>query len=318
MLTYNHEKYIAQALDSVLMQKVDFKYEIVVGEDCSTDRTRTILLEYKEKYPHIFKLILHEKNVGAAKNIQAVDRACRGEYIAVLEGDDYWTDPHKLQIQVDEMRKYPDCHMSFHPALEVWEDKRRKNQITGRQAEGNRVFTTREIIKGGGSFCPTASLIFKRDVFDNLPQWFYEAPIGDYFAQIFGSLHGGALYIARPMSVYRRNAPGSWSVTNTHMARQEQYLKDLLVSFDNLECYLDNEFHDDINLKRSKVYLKLAVLYLQQNKFKACHEAITQSHRLANNKSLKLRTCYYLRKFPRFLQGIWKLNFFIKKHTRII
>ncbi len=317
MITYNHEKYIAQALDSVLMQKVDFKYEIVVGEDCSTDRTRTILLEYKEKYPHIFTLILHEKNVGAAKNVQAVDQACRGEYIAVLEGDDYWTDPNKLQTQVDEMRKYPDCHMSFHPALETWEDKSGESEIARRQAKGNRVFTTHEIIRGGGGLCPTASLVLKKDVLENLPQWFYEAPAGDYFTQIFGSLHGGALYIDRPMSAYRRNVPGSWSLVNTDVTRHEQFLKDLLASFDNLERYLSKEFYDDINMRRSKVYLKLAIMYLQQNKFKECDDAITQSHRLANDKSLKLSTCYYLRKFPRFLQGIWKLKSFIKRYTRI-
>ena len=318
MITYNHEKYIAQALDSVLMQKVDFKYEIVVGEDCSTDGTRMILLEYKEKYPHIFNLILHEKNVGAAKNIQAVDRACRGEYIAALEGDDYWTDPHKLQTQVDEMRKYPDCHMSFHPAFEIWEDKSRKNEITGRQAKGNRVFTTREIIKGGGVFCPTASLVFKRDVLDNLPQWFYEAPAGDFFTQIFGSLHGGALYIDRPMSIYRRNTPGSWSMSKINAANSlEKFRKNTLTSFDNLDHYLNNEFHDIINIRRSKEYFKLAILYLQQNKFKECNDAITQSYRLANDKSLKLSTCYYFRRFPRFLQGIWKLKSFIKRYTRI-
>lgn len=318
MITYNHEKYIAQALDSALMQKVDFKYEIVVGEDCSTDRTRVILLEYKEKYPDIFTLILHEKNVGAAKNVQAVDQACRGEYVAVLEGDDYWTDPHKLQIQVDEMRKYPDCHMSFHPALEIWEDKSRDNEIARRPAIENRVFTSHEIIKGGGGLCPTASLILKRDVLENLPQWFYEAPAGDYLTQIFGSLHGGALYIDKPMSVYRRNAPGSWSSANTHMARQEQFLKSILVSYDNLERFLGNEFHDDINMIKSKDYLKLAIIYLKQNRFKECREAIIKSRRLSNEKSLKLSTCYYFRKFPRLLQGIWILYSFIKRNTRIV
>lgn len=317
MITYNHEKYIAQALDSVLMQKVDFKYEIVVGEDCSTDRTRAILLEYQEKYPHIFNLILHEKNVGAAKNVQAVDQACRGEYIAALEGDDYWTDPYKLQTQVDEMRKYPDCHMSFHPALEIWEDKSRESEIAHRPAKGNRVFTPHEIIRGGGGLCPTASLVFKRDVLENLPQWFYEAPAGDYFTQIFGSLHGGALYIDRPMSAYRRNVPGSWSAANTDMDRHEQFLKSTLVSYDNLERFLGNEFHDDINLRRSKAYLKLAVMYLKQNRFKECKEVITQSWHLSNEKSLKLSTCYYFRKVPRLLQGVWIFYSFIKKNTRI-
>jgi glycosyltransferase involved in cell wall biosynthesis len=317
MITYNHEKYIVQAINSVLMQKVDFTYEIVVGEDCSTDGTRAILLEYKEKYPQIFNLILHEKNVGIARNVQAVDKACRGEYIAVLEGDDYWSDPHKLQIQVDEMRKYPDCHMSFHPAIEIWEDKSRKDERTRRQAEGNRIFTTHEIIKGGGGFCPTASLVLKRDVLDMLPQWFYESPSGDFFTQILGSLHGGALYIDRPMSVYRRNAPGSWSVENKNTARQAQFLTSLLTAFDHLDRFLENKYHDEINVRRSNVYLKLAIAYLRQNKFKEFDHAVTQSKRLRKEKSLKIRIFFYLRKFPRFLKGMWFLQSSIKRAMRI-
>ena len=101
MITYNHEKYIAQAIDSVIMQKTNFDYEIVIGEDCSTDRTREIVLEYKTKHPDKIKLLLQEKNVGMMQNFIDTLKACSGKYIALLEGDDYWTDPNKLQKQVD-------------------------------------------------------------------------------------------------------------------------------------------------------------------------------------------------------------------------
>lgn len=97
MMTYNHENYIAQALDSILMQKINFGYEIIVGEDCSTDRTREIILSYAQRKPDLFKLILHDHNVGAKANQNAVLNACKGKYIAPCEGDDYWTDPYKLQ-----------------------------------------------------------------------------------------------------------------------------------------------------------------------------------------------------------------------------
>lgn len=101
MMTYNHEAYIAKALDSILMQKVNFTYEIVVGEDCSTDNTRTILINYANKHPEKFNLLLHEQNIGAVNNQNAVFKNCKGKYIAMLEGDDYWIDPYKLQKQVD-------------------------------------------------------------------------------------------------------------------------------------------------------------------------------------------------------------------------
>ncbi len=106
LLTYNHEDYIRQCLDGILMQKVDFRYEVVVGDDCSTDKTREILKEYSDLYPDIFKLILREKNIGVTSNLYDVLLHCKGRYIAGLEGDDYWLDENKLQIQVDFLEKH--------------------------------------------------------------------------------------------------------------------------------------------------------------------------------------------------------------------
>lgn len=105
VLTYNHEKYIRQALDSILMQKVDFKYEILVGDDCSTDGTSSILLEYQNKYPDIFCIRLRQKNIGATKNLYELLASAQGKYIAYLEGDDYWSISNKLQQQVKFLEK---------------------------------------------------------------------------------------------------------------------------------------------------------------------------------------------------------------------
>jgi len=101
MTTYNHAKYIRQALNSILMQKIDYKYEIIIGDDCSTDETQEILREYQKKYTGIIFPILRENNVGAAENIYDVFLNCKGNYIAVLEGDDFWTDQNKLRSQID-------------------------------------------------------------------------------------------------------------------------------------------------------------------------------------------------------------------------
>lgn len=101
VLTYNHEQYIRKALDSILMQEINFKYEIVLGDDCSTDETRTILRAYEKDYPGIFKIIYREKNIGTTKNLYDVFMHCEGKYIAQLEGDDFWIDSYKLQNQVE-------------------------------------------------------------------------------------------------------------------------------------------------------------------------------------------------------------------------
>lgn len=108
ILTYNHEKYIAEAIESVLKQKVNFKYEIVIAEDCSTDNTRKIVIEYQKKYPDIIRLILQPHNMGIQKNSNILRRACRGIYRANLEGDDYWAVEDKLQTQVDFLENNPD------------------------------------------------------------------------------------------------------------------------------------------------------------------------------------------------------------------
>ena len=98
---YNHENYIAQCLDSVLMQKGAFDLEVILGDDCSTDRTRQIMQEYTEKHPAIFILMPPTANMGITKNIKRCLDACSGDYIAFCEGDDYWTDSHKLQKQME-------------------------------------------------------------------------------------------------------------------------------------------------------------------------------------------------------------------------
>lgn len=109
LITYNHEKYIRKALDSVLMQETSFPFEIVVGEDCSTDNTKNIVKEYVKKYPEKIRLIDRKKNTGRPTlNVYETTMACKGEYLAYLEGDDYWTDPQKLQKQVDFLEIHPE------------------------------------------------------------------------------------------------------------------------------------------------------------------------------------------------------------------
>src|SRR6478752_3440632 len=109
--TYNHEAYIAQAVESVLEQRTNFGVEVLIGEDCSTDRTRQIICELAARHPDKIRLRLAEKNQGAGRNFADLFEHCRGEYVVILEGDDYWTSPNKLQIQVDTLDARPDWAM---------------------------------------------------------------------------------------------------------------------------------------------------------------------------------------------------------------
>ena len=103
MTTYNHEHYIAEAIESVITQRVNFALEIVIGEDCSTDNTLAICRDYQARYPEIIRIVARENNIGMHANYRRTIEACSGKYIAMLDGDDYFTDPDKLQMQVDAL-----------------------------------------------------------------------------------------------------------------------------------------------------------------------------------------------------------------------
>ncbi|MDF1549683.1 MAG: glycosyltransferase, partial [Bacteroidales bacterium] len=114
MITYNHEKYIGQAIEGVLMQKTNFDIELLIGEDFSNDNTRNICMGYKNKYPDKIKLLLREKNIGMMRNFIQTLNTCKGKYIALCDGDDYWTDPLKLQKQVDFLEANPEYALCYH------------------------------------------------------------------------------------------------------------------------------------------------------------------------------------------------------------
>lgn len=122
IVTYKHENYIRKALDSVFMQKTNFEFEVIVGEDASPDSTREILLEYKEKYGDKLVLVLHDVNQGTSANSMSVHTRARGKYIAILEGDDFWTDEYKLQKQYDILENNPRYSAVCHDFMSVLPD----------------------------------------------------------------------------------------------------------------------------------------------------------------------------------------------------
>lgn len=124
---YNQEDYVSECIESILAQKTDFRYEILVGDDCSDDSTPEILKKYAEKYPDIIKLYLNEKNLGATANVYGLFRKAKGEYIAYLEGDDYWCCENKLQIQYEYMKANPELVACYHRVRLVDRDGRKKN-----------------------------------------------------------------------------------------------------------------------------------------------------------------------------------------------
>jgi len=155
VITFNHEKFIKECLDSILSQKVNFAYQIVVGEDCSIDRTRAIMRDYQKKYPDKIKLFLSKKNLGAVENFIRTLNHCHGKYIALCEGDDYWADSYKLQKQVDFLESNPDYVVCYQDAEIINEDGIVINSKYGPKKDFNR----EELIKS--PMIPVHSLCFR-------------------------------------------------------------------------------------------------------------------------------------------------------------
>lgn len=257
MITYNHKKFIAQAIDSVLMQEVDFEYEIVIGEDCSTDNTRNIVIDFQKKYPQKIRLLLPEKNLGMHNNLITTLKACKGKYVAVLEGDDYWSSPHKLQKQADFLDKYPECSICFHNATELYEDKSQKiHSFTSDYPQ--QILDIEDLL--AQNFAYTCTAMFRRILFTHykFPDWYSQGlvPVGDYPLWIFNAEHGKIGYLFDVMGVYRIQNEGIWSSKN-----KVKQLQDEIIVNEYINKYLNLKYQDIIKNKISLFHSEIAKEY---------------------------------------------------------
>lgn len=217
---YNHEAYIRDALESFLAQKTDFPFEIIVNDDASPDGTAAIIKEYAARYPQI-TAFCQSKNL-YSQNINIEDTvmlpASHGKYIAFCEGDDYWSDPEKLQRQVDFMEAHPEYSACTHDTVIHCCDGSEPDKLYSRvhcPESGDRDIQFTDIIKGMAHAYHTSSLLFRRVYAFGLPDYFYcgaKYGFADYPRALFLSLNGRIRFIDRPMSVYRMlSNPTSWS-----------------------------------------------------------------------------------------------------------
>lgn len=249
-ITYNHAKYIRKTIEGFLIQKTSFKYEILIGEDCSTDETRGIIEEYVERFPETIFLITSDHNVGARKNLRRLHEASKGKYIAICEGDDYWVDPGKLQKQIDFMEQNPECSLCFHSAKIVNET----GELTGncvRPNNKNHEYGVKDIVEGGGQFFPTASMVYPKIHMNNPPQWYLTASVGDFPLALILGAKGSVCYIDSAMSHYRVNSVSSWTKsTLTSMDKVQKTISALngtLEILDNFNNYTNDKYIECIN-----------------------------------------------------------------------
>ncbi|MEP6740884.1 MAG: glycosyltransferase [bacterium] len=232
VITYNQQRYISEAINSILMQQVKFDYEIVVGDDASTDQTQAILLDFQTRYPDKIRLLLRDKSeaehdrarglpgkTNHAKTLQA----CRGDYVALLDGDDYWTSPFKLQKQVELLDRRPDCAMSCHPVVIIRDGYDNEPELV-LGATQNETFTLEEFL-AGKCFVAAVSVVFRRGLFEDLPPWFYNLVIGDWSLNVLNLEHGNIAVINEVLAAYRKHSGGMWTGAEGSEKENLEYIK---------------------------------------------------------------------------------------------
>ncbi|HEX9014349.1 MAG TPA: glycosyltransferase [Anaerolineaceae bacterium] len=208
MMAFNHGPYIAQAVESVLMQRTGFKLEILVGEDCSTDSTRDILTGLAQQYPGGLNLQLNAENLGMHQNFDRLLGQCRGEYVAVLEGDDYWTSPQKLQKQAAFLDGHPDFSACFHN-VQVVEGQSSTRPDLYCPDDQPAVTGFADLLNR--NTIPTCSIVFRRAAVPSMPAWTKSLPMLDWALLALLARQGKIGYLPEVMGAYRIHAGGVWS-----------------------------------------------------------------------------------------------------------
>ncbi len=217
-LVYNHEPFLRQCLDGFVMQRTNFPFHAIVHDDASTDNSAAIIREYAEKYPDIIKPIYQTENQYSKRDgtiRRLMNAACTGKYIAICEGDDYWTDPLKLQKQVDFMENHPDYSMCFHSVKKIWNTPDYSGEIftdvEDRDYTGIENFidcksTTNSVLYRAS--------VYESELYNEYCEELAKYPFSDTILWLYIAAHGKLRGMSDRMSVYNRHPQGisySWS-----------------------------------------------------------------------------------------------------------
>ena len=231
MITYGHEKFIRQAVEGVLMQKCNFNVELIIANDASPDKTSDIVYDIIKTNPNAnrIKYINRDKNIGGQNNFKDAFEQCKGKYIAHCEGDDYWTDPCKLQKQIDFLETNPDYVLTFHKIKILQPNGILVDDFITKIPEN---YQTIEALAQYGNYIHTPSIVYK-NIINELPFEMMISPIGDYFLYMIIAQHGKLKYFEESMAVYRFGVGIHSTQGHIKMAKSNFKLFTLLLSYFN-------------------------------------------------------------------------------------
>ncbi len=302
VITYNHEKYLAQALNGILEQTVNAKLEVIIGDDGSTDGTLNIAHSYQQKHPELIKILSAPKNTGHTRNYERAWKEAKGDYIAHCDGDDYWIDPLKLSRQLDFLENNPQYSCCAHKIWAISEDDNSKHGPLPRTDMSS--FDTQALLEA--CFPHNCSLLFRNRIFSTLPDFFFNLTGHDWCIDLLNSLHGPIKILPEIMGVWRMRSKGLWG------GRQSSFhLEHNIYFLTQIKAYLPQKNHKDIRKNLNRNYFLLSIEYLNEGNTSKANECLSK---LFNSNSLfiiptrKLLSLWGQLKFPWLYQSMRNLR----------
>ena len=259
-ITYNQAQYIRQTLDSILCQVTDFSYELIVGDDRSTDGTTEIIAEYAARYPNIVA-VLRPENIGVNKNLADLTARASGEYLAICEGDDYWIDSDKLQRQYDFMERRPEYTLCFHPVKVVYEEMPGVEEFYPENSIPNPSLS--DLI--AHNFIQTNSVFYRwRYRRDEALQIGIGIAPADWFIHLMHAEVGRIGFLPQVMAVYRKHPTGMWAAFETELARHKKLGKAEIEFFRQLRGHFGGRYASEYEASQKLIFKRLAEAYLSE------------------------------------------------------
>lgn len=279
-ITYNHEKFIRDALEGFLIQKANFKFEIIIGDDASTDCTANIIQEYADKHPDLFVFVRRKKNVGIHANILDLMKRVRGQYVAMNEGDDFWLASTKLQSQVDYMESHPECAICFHPVRVVYENNRKIKEIFPSNLSGFK-FSLDSLVED--NFIQTNSVLYrwafhKTEIF---PEDISFLPL-DWYCHLMHARYGEIHMLNEVMSVYRKHDGGIWAGQASRSSLLKKWGVQHIDMYRQSNKALNNEYHAQNIQRMVAIFTDLAREYIAENNIEDLYKLIDNNKDIYN------------------------------------
>lgn len=266
LIAYNQEAYIEKAIEGVMMQETNFKFVLVVGEDCSSDSTRNIIKKYQQKHPDKIILKLPEQNLGMLYNETTNIALCKGKYIAWCEGDDYWTDPLKLQKQVDFLESHPDYVLCFHEVSVLQPDGKLVPDYITNVPQSHE---TIEDLARHGNYIHTPSVVY-RNIISTYPFEYYESAVADFFTYMMLAQHGKIKKLNEKMAVYRVGVGIFSGEIRTKRSRYNVNLYASLLSYltdENLKKLIFNHYKSAVEKLEKSIHKDYTTVFVSSNLF---------------------------------------------------